>query len=169
MHRPSVVFPVTALLFLMLVVSAAVDRTSAEDNDPAANHPVVGAWLVDQNVADTADPPALSIFMAEGTAYEANPAVGDGVGVWRATGERTAAATFVFQVVGEDGAIQATVKARADLEVDASGDAFTSVYAYEGTAPDGTVAFSGEATGHGTRLAVEPRLPPATPAATPNP
>jgi hypothetical protein len=149
-----------------LVANLVVRRAGAQDaSDAPASHPLVGAWIVDQNVADATDPPALSIVLAEGTYYEANPAVGDGVGVWTSTGERTIAATIVFLVVGEGGAIQATVKARADIEVDEGGGSFTSTYAFEGTAPDGTVLFAGEATGRGTRLAVEPRVPPATPAA----
>jgi hypothetical protein len=166
MHRRSFPLLLVAVVLLgSLVAFRTAGRTGAQDDaadgDP---HPIVGTWIVDQDVADTADPPALSIIMGEGAWYESNPAVGDGVGVWVATGARTAAATIVFQVVDADGAIQATVKARADIEVDASGDAFTSTYAFEGTAPDGTLLFSGQATGRAARLAVEPRVPDGTPA-----
>jgi hypothetical protein len=123
----------------------------------------VGAWIVDQNVDDATDPPALTIIMAEGTSYESNPTVGNGVGVWSATGERTAAATFLFQIVGADGAVQTTVKARAELEADATGDAFTSSYSFEGLAADGSVVFSGQATARATRLAVEPKASMGSP------
>ena len=107
------------------------------------------------------------MFHADGTYLEVDPNIGVGVGVWRATGERSAELTYVFQDIDPEPATTApgTVTVRQSVEVDAAGDAFTAPLTVEVRIPDGTVVFSAAYTARGTRLHVEPMLPLGTPAA----
>ena len=122
------------------------------------NHPVVGAWW---------PATAYAVFHADGTYLEVVPNSGVGVGVWRATDERSAELTYVFQDIDPEPATTApgTVTVRQLVEVDAAGDAFTAPLTVEVRIPDGTVVFSAAYTARGTRLHVEPMLPLGTPAA----
>jgi hypothetical protein len=122
--------------------------------------------------ADAADPAnALSygVVHADGTYIEVHPLVGVGVGVWRATGERTADLTIVFQDVDPSpaGLAAGALTVRVAVAVDATGSAITAPFTTEGRAPDGTVLFANAFTAMATRLAVEPMAPQGTPAATP--
>ena len=76
-----------------------------ETTSAAANkHASVGAWRLDTDADDPANPPSFAIFHADGTYVEAHPLVGVGVGAWRATGERIADLTIVFPDVDPNAA-----------------------------------------------------------------
>jgi hypothetical protein len=108
---------------------------------------------------------AYAVFHADGTYLEVDPNIGVGVGVWRATGERSAELTYVFQDIDPEpaGTAPGTVTVRQSVDVDATGEAFTAPLTVEVRIPDGTVVFSAAYTARGTRLQVEPMLPLGTP------
>lgn len=131
----------------------------AQDATPAApaGHPIVGAWLIDVDADDPANPPGLVIFRDDGTYLQADPDGRTGVGSWEATGPDTAALTALFHGQDETGDFADTTKVRATVEVADDGDALTAEYTLEFIGPDGT---SGGEIGPGTataeRIAVEP-------------
>lgn len=131
------------------------------------NHPVVGAWWTANDAPGPGVETAYAVFHADGTYLEVDPNIGVGVGVWRATDERSAELTYVFQDIDPEPATTApgTVTVRQSVEVDAAGDAFIAPLTVEVRIPDGTVVFSAAYTARGTRLHVEPMLPLGTPAA----
>ena len=69
---------------------AAMSRgVSAQDAaSETAMHPIVGAWGWNNNPDTTDASTSFAIFHGDGTYIEFDPAVGVGVGAWRATGER---------------------------------------------------------------------------------
>lgn len=145
-------------LLIATLVIGGVPRTGAQEASPiaAAAHPLVGSWVIDPDANPASDPPALAIFHADGTTVELHEREPDGVGAWQATGPRTAAVTIVYHNLNESLKLQFTVTVRGEIEVDATGAAFTAHYLAETTAPDGKVTATEEATATGTRITVEP-------------
>jgi hypothetical protein len=172
MRRP---VAVSVFAFIILIVFAlAVDPVTAHDATPAAraDHAVVGAWWTANDAPGPGVQTAAAIFHADGTYLEVDPNIGVGIGVWQATGERTADLIAIYQDIDPDPAVSApgTVTVRKTVEVDETGDTFTGSLTVEVRIPDGTVVFTASYTGRGTRLEVEPVLPLGTPlAATPVP
>jgi hypothetical protein len=154
MPRTWVPLSVAAVVLLGALFAGRAVNTTAQDATPAApaGHPFAGAWLVDTDAADPANFPALAVAGADGTYVESHPQVGVGVGAWVPTGERTATLTVVFRATDQAGAPAGVVAAQAEVAVDAAGDGWTSDYAFEATAPDGSVLFAGRATARATRL-----------------
>jgi hypothetical protein len=149
-----------------LALAATTLHTAAQDaSTEMANHPLVGTWLgQDDNEPLNV---GLDTYNADGTHISQSVFGGTGLGVWRATGERTADATVVFTDIDPDPTKFApgTVTGSGSVVVDATGDAFTSTYTVQAKKPDGTVVFTAGSTNHGTRLQVEPMAPLGTPAA----
>ena len=169
-------FTVSLAVVVVLLVGglAALGRsTTAQEATPAAmrtaEHPVVGAWRWN-NAPEDLLPYTYAIVHDGGTYHEV---AGDatGIGVWQATGERTAEIGYLFQDLDPtSGAFEpGTVILRAAVEVNAAGDAATVTYSVEARAPDGTVAFAVDGLeGTLTRITLESLAFPGTPvAATP--
>ena len=129
-------------------------------------HPVVGAWTWD--IAADVRPGArtFSIFHADGTFVETHPFLGTGIGIWRATGERTADLFIAYHdrdagAVGtgpdwkDPGIRLGILTSRGTLEMDESGNAQTYTSAYEMKTLDGAVVHSGTSIETATRLTVE--------------
>jgi hypothetical protein len=163
-------------LFALVVVAAAVvglialgarPAAVAEEATPAAmvDHPVIGTWWTANDAPGPGVETAYVVFHADGTYLEVDPNIGVGVGVWRASGERSAELTYVFQDIDPEPATTApgTVTVRQLVELDATEDAFTAPLTVEVRTPDGTVVFSAAYTARGTRLQVKPMLPLGTP------
>jgi hypothetical protein len=163
-------------LFAIVVVAAAVvglialgarPAAVAEEATPAAmvDHPVIGTWWTANDAPGPGVETAYVVFHADGTYLEVDPNIGVGVGVWRASGERSAELTYVFQDIDPEPATTApgTVTVRQLVELDATEDAFTAPLTVEVRTPDGTVVFSAAYTARGTRLQVKPMLPLGTP------
>lgn len=153
---------VLVLLAAVLVAGVALGRgagTSAQDATPAAmaEHPLVGAWVVDSSAEDPSDAPAVAVISADGSLIDT-----EGVaGTWRATGPRTASSTFV--IVSDDGA--GSVVIRGSFEVDEAGETWTQPYSFTVVAADGTVLASGRDTARARRIPVEPVEAEGTPLA----
>jgi hypothetical protein len=169
--------PIAVSIFAVIllgVFALAVTPVTAHDATPAARaeHPVVGAWWTANDAPGPGVNTATAVFHADGTYLEVDPNIGVGVGVWQATGERTADLIAVYQDIDPDPAIAAPglVTVRKSVEVEEAGNAFTGSLTVEVRIPDGTVVFTASYTGQGTRLGVESVVPLGTPlAATPVP
>jgi hypothetical protein len=147
--------PIVVALALVLGFAA----TMAQDASPVATdqHPFVGTWLFDANAEDPANAPDVVRVSADGGYIAANAAGLTTLGVWEATGERTAIVTVTSTGVDETGAPAGTFVLRTLAEVNASGDAFTASYTSEVVDPDGTgTGQAGPTTATATRLTPEP-------------
>jgi hypothetical protein len=139
---------------LGMALAAATHHASAQDATPTpmAGHPLVGTWIVDRNPADPTEMPTTNVLTADGGLID--PSVG-AVGVWAATGERTANFTLIA-IFAESGGSYFIV--RGSLAVDAAGDTATATVSQTHVAPDGTVLDqSAQGTGNYLRLRVEPQ------------
>jgi hypothetical protein len=161
--------PVVIALVCVVVLGVALPGShpaAAQDGTPTAmaGHPLVGAWVLDNDVDDPVNPPELIVFAADGSYIGAAVDGTNTIGAWEATGTHSAAVTLVFFVPGEDGASGATVTVRGTVDVAADGQSFTAPYTLEVTDPEG--ARSGEfgpSTATGTRITVEPMGTPVAP------
>ena len=164
MSRRAVFVSIFASLLLGGLALSQQPVVGAQEGTPRAmaGHPFVGAWELDTDTNDPSNPPSLSVFNRDGTYLQLDPD-GSGVGVWKPTGPRSAALTILFHNQDQNGGV-ATVKVRANGEVDASGDTFTATYTLEVILPDGTSSGeTGPGTATGTRIAVEPMGTPVGP------
>ena len=80
----------------------------------------------------------------------------EGHGAWQATGERTVEVTFVFLTLNRAGSLISTNAARATLDVDAAGDAFTGTFALELVSPDGNPMGAHRGALRATRIEAAP-------------
>jgi hypothetical protein len=158
----------SCLLVVTITALIARSTSTAQDTTPAstASHPIVGAWWTANDAPGPGVESAYVVFHADGTYVEVDPNIGVGVGVWRATGERSADLTYVFQDIDPDPVATApgTVTVRQSVEVNDAGNAMTAPLTVEVKIPDGTVVFTAAYTAHGTRMTVEPMVPLGTPA-----
>ena len=95
MPRAWIRVTVVAVAFL-IVGTVAFRPASAQEATPTAmtDHPLVGAWILDRDTTQPTNPLQLIVATADGlylgVAYGGSTAVG----VWEATGPRTAAVTL---------------------------------------------------------------------------
>jgi uncharacterized cupredoxin-like copper-binding protein len=149
---------------LLLAMVAATPGVSAQDT---AEHPAVGAWIIDATPEDATDPPELVTVAPGGIIVNAGQE-GAGYGSWAATGDRTADATFLFPFMDPEGAFVGFAMVRTSIEVAEDGQSFTGTYTFEPPAgmaeamgvPVGQLG-PGEVTGQ--RVAVEPMGEPVGP------
>ncbi len=122
-----------------------------------AGHPVVGLWCWDLAHMIPAGARSYAVFHADGTFVDANPFLTTGVGVWRATGERTADLVIYYQDAGTDagGNRLNVVVAWGPVEADEAGNALTLLGSYEVRALDGTVVDAGAQIERATRVTIE--------------
>ncbi|MFN8590145.1 MAG: hypothetical protein U0031_01705 [Thermomicrobiales bacterium] len=131
----------------------------AKESTPtvAGQHPLVGAWMLDGDVADPANPPEVVVFTADGLYIGADAFGGNTLGVWAPTGPRTAAITLAFPAIGSDGAPAGLVQVRGTVEVAADGQSFTAPYTLEIKPYDGSRSGEyGPGGATGTRMLIEP-------------
>jgi hypothetical protein len=67
-----------------------MERVHAGTEAAPTAHPVVGLWSWDLAHMNPRGARSFAIFHADGTFVDANPFLCTGVGLWQATGERTA-------------------------------------------------------------------------------
>ena len=166
-------FTVSLAVVVVLLVSglATLGRsTAAQEVTPAAmraaEHPVVGAWRWN-NAPEDLLPYAYAIFHDDGTYHEV-AGQDTGIGVWQATGERTAEIGYLFQELDPSPAAcePGTAILRTAVEVNEDGDSATVTYSVEARAPDGTVAFQVDGLdGTLTRITLESLAFPGAPVA----
>ena len=125
---------------------------------------IEGAWVI-SITAGPGTPPlptwykALATFAPDGGLIETitDPLICTGHGRWtRVHGGGVAVTTLLFQF-DASGHFLGTLKARANLTVDRSGDTLSSdAYLFEFFDPDGNLVTSGQGAAHGTRIVVQP-------------
>jgi hypothetical protein len=164
MHRMFVQLSIIAVVLLgLFAFGRATPDTTAQAATPGAtpDHSFVGAWRM-TNPAFPEEAPILVVLHADGTYFQTEADGSIGVGSWEATGEQSAAVTFVEQFVA--GGTVNTITFRAVGEVAADGDAFTGTYTVELTGPDGASRGEyGPGTVEAIRIAVEPMGTPVGP------
>jgi hypothetical protein len=96
--------------------------------------------------------PVVDVFTADGIFLDAGFGIS---GVWEATGPRTAAFTWVL--VNQDEGFSGYITVTEEIELDATGGAWTNTYVDTTVAADGTVVATGESsTATAKRLSVVP-------------
>jgi hypothetical protein len=143
---------------------AAAPGVSAQDT---AEHPAVGAWIIESTPEDTTDPLELALIAPGGLIINAFPD-GNGYGSWAATGDRTADATFLIPFNDPEAGFLGFATIRTSIEVAEDGQSFAGTYTFEPPAgmaeamglPAGQLG-PGEVTGQ--RVAVEPMGEPVGP------
>jgi len=135
---------------LGLALTSPIGRVSAQDETPTAGHPIVGTWIFDRDESDSADAPTIVVFNADGGLLDPSQGV---AGVWKPTGERTAAWTLIQFVAG---GTQGYVAVRSNGEISDDDHTLAGPVSFTVIAPDGTVITSGEGQSTAMRLQVEP-------------
>lgn len=173
MLRVVALVSVIALTVAGTVALSSQSRAGAQDTSPVgmAGHPVVGGWFWENSSTDPFDD-SFAVFHADGTYVEETPYIGTGIGVWEATGERSADLLIVFQDI--EGGLDPTAPAafvpgtftlRLSLQVDKAGNAISGTGPIEIRAQDGTLVDQVMFDGSGSRLLLDWVPPIATPAA----
>jgi hypothetical protein len=156
---------VAVLATLALALGAISPAVVAQED--AAEHPIVGAWVLDSTPDDPSDAVDLVVFNAGGTLVSLS-AEGPAAGSWEPTGERTADVTFHGLALGPDGDFGGLFTIRSSGEVAEDGQTFTATYTVEPPAamaqmlgmPEGQFG-PGQVTAQ--RIAVEPMGEPVGP------
>ena len=153
----------TVLLTLLLATVAVAPGVSAQ---VTAEHPAIGAWLIDGTPEDTTDPREVVLIGPGGTIINAGPE-GTAYGSWAATGDTTADATFLFPVSDPEAGFIGYATVRTSIEVAEDGQSFAGTYTMESPAgmeargaPVGQFG-PGDVTGQ--RVSVEPMGTPVGP------
>jgi hypothetical protein len=117
-----------------------------------ADHPLVGAWTVDTDVANPSNPFSTLVFHADGTYLQVD-VEGVGAGSWEASGPQTANLTAILRQP------EGRVAVRAAITVAEDGDTFAASYTLEFIGGDPAQEIStgqqGPGFAEGTRIAVE--------------
>src|SRR5215216_1230590 len=118
------------------------DTTAQEAN--TAEHPIVGAWIWDNDPDNPGTDLSHAIFHDDGTYTEVNSDGSINIGAWEPTGERTADLTALQQFTDPetDETIRVTLLLAA--EVDETGNSITAPFTVGGRNTDGEVVFAAE-------------------------
>src|SRR5215207_9253246 len=125
MRRFAVLLSVVAVLLLGTLALHAQPVVVAQAATPTTmnGHPLVGTWLLDTDADDPANAPEVIVFTADGAYISVDAEGFPSLGVWEASGERSATLTFVspgLEEEEEDGAFAGTFMVRATIDVDES-------------------------------------------------
>jgi hypothetical protein len=131
-----------------------MERVHAGTEAAPTAHPVVGLWSWDLAHMNPRGARSFAIFHADGTFVDANPFLCTGVGLWQATGERTADLLIYYHDARTDAGsnLLNVVIAKGPVEVNDAGQALTLLCTYEVKALDGVVVDSGAQTETATRI-----------------
>jgi hypothetical protein len=114
---------------LMLALSMAAPVASAQAQ-ATTDQPTVGAWLVHPFAADPGQV-SLMVFDPGGTLVNTDQDGTTGLGVWKATGDRTFDLTFEEPIQGQDGSPAGIATIRASGEVAKDGQSFSGTWTFE--------------------------------------
>lgn len=130
--------------------------TNLADAQPLANHPAVGAWIVDAN-EDPTLPITLIQLHSDGTVVAQNPALGLTLGVWEASPDGSATAHIVWQDIdiAPEASTPGHISGTTVLTLDPDGASGTAVPTFQVTDDAGVVLTSGTYTESITRLAID--------------
>ena len=161
MPRARIRVAVVALVALVAlsVGTLAFRPASAQEATPSASadHPLVGAWILDRDTTHPTNPQQLIVITADGLYLGVEYGGRTTAGVWEATGPRTAAITLRVLPPAEAVPFVGLAVIRGTVEVAADGLNFTAPYTLEVAAPDGTSSGEyGVTTARGVRITLEP-------------
>ena len=145
-------------LVVLSVGTLAFRPASAQEATPTArtDHPLVGAWVLDRDTTHPTNPLQLIVVTADGLYLGVEYGGRTAVGVWEATGPRTAAVTLRVLPPDETVPFVGLAVIRGTVEVAADGLSFTAPYTLEVVAPDGTSSGEyGVTTARGIRITLE--------------
>jgi hypothetical protein len=145
-------------LAVLIVGTVAFRPASAQEATPTAmtDHPLVGAWILDRDTTHATNPLQLIVATADGLYLGVEYGGRTAVGVWEATGPRTAAVTLRLPGPTEGVPFVGLAVIRGTVEVAENGLSFTAPYTLEVVAPDGTRSGEyGVTTAQGTRITLE--------------
>jgi hypothetical protein len=180
MHRFSVFRTVIVLAAVLAVLAGSPAVSARQDTPESDDLAIVGAWVTTVAVDGAPQPfTVLQTYEPGGTvtsenlpATVADPAapvdtlyIGSGVGAWEQTDSGTYAATIAVMYGDLDGNLIAIETVSWEVDVDATGAAFTGPATFIGTDPAGNPLYSGTATLTGARITVQE---PGTPVALPS-
>lgn len=148
-------------LALMAIFVVALSQSPASGQGKSRR--IEGTWRVEvtqrncQNGAAIRTFPGLNTYLPGGaliaTGASSSPAlISTGHGVWEHAGGRNFTGTLVFFRFLPDGTYAGTTKVTRSLELDGTGDEFTSTESIELADPNGNVVGTGCATQIGRRL-----------------
>jgi hypothetical protein len=154
------------LAALALAMSTLGGGVLAQD-ETAAEHPIVGTWLVDPAPEAGMEPDQFNVFLPGGGVILLE-SQGTAAGAWQATGERSADVTVWLHGNDPEGGFVGFMKIRANLEVAEDGESLSGTYTIEAPSrlgeafglPAGELG-PGDVTGQ--RVAVEPMGEPVAP------
>ncbi len=159
----------------VLAAGSVAGRASAQESADLATHPLVGVWRVFTEPPDLLF--GLAVYHPDGTMTFStstpypSPDAPDTVnfqmpalGVWEATGERSAAMTGIHMESDEHGVYLGTLTFYATVEVNDSGDEYALEGAAEIADPAGAVTATFPTATHATRLTVQAAPELASPA-----
>ena len=158
MRRISLITSLVSLALLVALLGGSwSSQTIAQDATPMAvnDHPLVGAWLIDVDTANPENPMSLATFSSDGIYTQHDPDGTDGVGAWEATGESTAALTFIEQFTVDDAGTVVRTTIRVEIEVSEDGQSVTGTYSVEFAGEGFPEGEFGPATAEGERIVVE--------------
>ena len=137
------------------VLATEVATPAEAEPYPGADHVIIGAWEVDWSACVAGTAPARMIFGPDGRFVESDDARGVGIGLWRATGERTVEVVAIVQEYAsiesmfgvaenlplpDSFAVEGTIQVISyTIEVEETGMGFTAQGFYEPRAADGSV------------------------------
>jgi len=99
-----------------LAVRAPMQSSAQTDTPNLADHPIVGFWKLSAFAGH-------ALFTPDGHYIEANPyGYGQGIGIWRPTGERTVDVLFVFPAGDPNASSEAPIARTVWWEVKVSED-----------------------------------------------
>ncbi len=131
-----------ALVVLIGLIATMGRSTSAQDTS-LADHPIVGLWQWENDFGDEVEI-SYATFHADGTYVEEVFAGITLLGVWQATGARTADLTLFATDADPDPAVTMLGEGRFAIEVGETGDTFDLEGSFQGQNPDGTALFVDE-------------------------
>ncbi len=152
--------PILVALFALIVLGGILPLrpAGAQEATPTARtgHPLVGAWILDRDMTHPTNPQQLIVATADGLYLGVDYGGRTTVGVWEATGPRTAAVTLRGTAPDQGVPFVGLAIIRGTVEVAEDGLSFTAPYTLEVVGPDGTQSGEyGVTTARGTRITVE--------------
>ncbi len=120
----------TVAMLATLVLALVALSPGAIAQEDGAEHPLVGAWVLDTTPDDPSDAVDLFVVNPGGTVLSLS-GQGPAAGSWEPTGDRTADVTFRGLTFTPDGGFGGLVTIRASGEVAEDGQTFTATYTIE--------------------------------------
>ena len=153
--RRTVPMIVGVAVLLLAVTNSTTSLRGQSTQTPA----LVGSWLMTAQNGKA----SLGVVHADGTAITtvspdaSGNSYTDAIGAWTQTADNEFLVTFVSVVTDQKGGAVGTLKIRADVKLDDTGDGFTATSQIEARAPDGTLVLSQNAgSSTGKRIKPEP-------------